>query len=111
MTSQMQTSGQRRDTQVISQNKDYTSIQAELESWFIINSARHSNENTQLLKVWHIFTARLKYCEKYPDTANYLYNCNIITQQEREAVNNIYLKARIVDTEPHTLEEELLSIY
>ena len=63
MMSQTQTSGQQRDTQAISQNKDYASIQAELEDWFIISFAQGSSKNIRLLTVWHIFTAGLNYCK------------------------------------------------
>ena len=112
MMSQAQISTrQRRDTQAISQDKDYASIQAELEFWFTINSARYSNKNIQLLKVWHIFKIRLKYNGEYLEIANYLYDRNTITPDEREVINTIYLWNRIADTEPYRLEEKLLLLY
>ena len=45
MTLQTQASGQRRDTQAISQNKDFASVQAELEDWFIVSCAQGSSRN------------------------------------------------------------------
>ena len=47
--SQTQTSGQWRDAQAISQNKDYAAVQSELENWFIESCAWSSNKNTQFL--------------------------------------------------------------
>ena len=66
--------GQRRDAQALSQNKDYASVQEELEFWFINNRARYSDKNRRLLKVWHIVKIGLKhndYLETH-DTVNEL---------------------------------------
>ena len=103
--------GQRRDTQALSQNKDYASIQTELEFWFTINSARFSDEKIRLLKVWHIFKLGQEYDGEYLVIADYLFHHNIITQEGAEFLDKVFLRDKVTDREPDTLEEELLFIY
>ena len=111
MTLQVQIpAGQRRDTQALSQNKNYASIQAELESWFIINSARYSNKNRRLLKVWHIVQIGLRNND-YLEIGNYLFSLHAVSRNEAELLNSIFLRDRIADTEAYRLEEALHSLY
>ena len=98
--------GQRRDTQALSQNKDYASIQAELESWFIINSAQYSNENKRLLKIWHIVKIGLKN-DDYLEIGNNLFSRHAVSRHEAELLNSIFLRDRIADTEPYRIEEAI----
>ena len=102
--------GQRRDAQALSQNKDYASIQAELESWFIINSARYSNENRRLLKVWYIVKIGLKH-DDYLEIGNYLFSHHAVSRHEAELLNSIFLRDRIANTEPYRIEEAIHSLY
>ena len=95
---------------MLSQNKNYASIQAELESWFIINSAQYSNENRWLLKVWHIVQTGLKN-DDYLEIGNYLFSRRAVSRNEAELLNSIFLRDRIADTELYGLEEALRSLY
>ena len=96
---------------MLSQNKDYASIQSELDFWFIINSARFSNKKIRLLKVWHIFKIGQDYDGEYREIADYLFHHRAITREEGEFLDEIFLRDKVVDRQPDTLEEELLSIY
>ena len=111
MTSQAQIpAGQRRDAQALSQNKDYTSVQEELEFWFINNSARYSDENRRLLKVWYIVKIGLKRND-YLEIGNNLYSRNAVSRHEAELLNSIFLRDRVADTEPYRIEEVIRSLY
>ena len=111
MTSQAQIpAGQRRDAQALSQNKDYASVQEELEFWFINNSARYSDKNRRLLKVWYIVKIGLKR-DDYLEIGNYLFSRRAVSRNEAELLNSIFLRDRIADTEPYRLEEALRSLY
>ena len=95
---------------MLSQNKDYTSVQEELEYWFTINSARYSDENRRLLKVWYIVKIGLKR-DDYLEIGNYLFSRHAASRHEAELLNSIFLRDRIADTEPYTLEEAIRSLY
>ena len=89
---------------------DYASIQEELEFWFTINSARYSNKNRRLLKVWYIVKIRLEHND-YLEIGNYLYSRNAVSNDKAELLNSIYLRDRIANTEPYRIEEALCSLY
>ena len=63
------------------------------------------------MKVWHIFKLRQEYNGEYLAIADYLFHHNVINQEEARFLDKVFLRDKVTDREPDTLEEELLSIY
>ena len=58
-----------------------------------------------------MFKLEQEYNGEYLAIADYLFHHNAISQDEAEFLHETFLRDKVADREPDTLEEELLSIY